>query len=359
MTKEKPTILCGVLNWGLGHATRSIPIIHKLLDHGFDVVICSDGLALDFLKKEFPELIFEKLRGYNVQYQKGMWQLWGMIGQLPKIYTAMKSEQAAVKALVKKHGATAVISDNRLGFYHKDLPSVYITHQLKIIMPLNTNVGAKVHHWFMRKFDVCWVPDFEGEGISGEIGHGLKPNIPVEYIGPCSRFTKPAPEVKVKKYGIAAILSGPEPQRTLLEEKLIEEMGKESYRCLLIRGTNEKLKVEVPENVEVKDIVGAEEIEAAISEAEITISRSGYSGLMDYYVLKNRALLIPTPGQPEQEYLARFQLHKGRFAYVGQDYINLKEDLIKADFYHGFGKMEETETDWGRLFSFLKSKRKS
>ena len=355
---NKPTILYGVLNWGLGHATRSIPIVHRILDHGFEVVICSDGLALDFLKREFPELTFEKLQGYNVRYQKGMWQLWGMIGQLPKIYAAINAEQAAVNRLAEKHGASAVISDNRLGFYNSKLPSVYITHQLKMIMPLNTNFASRMHHWFMRKFDVCWVPDFEDEGISGEIGHGLKPGIPVEYIGPCSRFGKPVAEIKVKKYGIVAILSGPEPQRTLLEEKLIEEMGKQSFRCLLIRGTNTRLSVELPGNIEVKDIAGAEEIEAAISESEITISRSGYSSLMDYYALKNRALLIPTPGQPEQEYLARFQLHKGRFAYVGQDYINLKEDLIKADFYYGFGKMEEVETDWNRLFSFLKSKGK-
>ncbi|WP_417600879.1 glycosyltransferase family protein [Owenweeksia hongkongensis] len=357
--KNKPTILYGILNWGLGHATRSIPIIHKLLEHGFEVVICSDGLALDFLKKEFPDLATEPLRGYNVKYRKGMGQIWGLTGQLPKIYTAMKAEHRAVKKLVEKYKATAVISDNRLEFYHKDLPSVYITHQLKIIMPLNTDFASALHHRFIRKFDVCWVPDFGGEGISGAIGHELKPKIPVEYIGPCSRFTEAIPTKVEKKYRIATILSGPEPQRTLLETKLLKELSKLEGQHLMIRGTDRPMKVEIPENVKVKDLVGAEGVYDAISKAKTTISRSGYSSLMDYYALKNHALLIPTPGQPEQEYLARFQLHKGRFAYVGQDYINLPEDLAKAEMYKGFKDIESKETDWERLFSFLKSKGES
>lgn len=356
---NRPTILYGILNWGLGHATRSIPIINKLLEYGFDVVICSDGLALDFLKREFPDLRAETLRGYNVKYRKGMGQIWGLTSQLPKIYTAMKSEHRAVKRLVEKYQATAVISDNRLEFYHKDLPSVYITHQLKIIMPLNTDFASALHHRFIRKFDVCWVPDFDGEGISGKIGHELKPKIPVEYIGPCSRFTEPVSTKVAKEYRIAAILSGPEPQRTLLENKLFKELGKLEGKHILIRGTDRSLKAEIPDNVEVKELVAADGIYDAISKSETTISRSGYSSLMDYYALKNHALLIPTPGQPEQEYLARFQLHKGRFGYVGQDYINLPEDLNKAELYGGFKGIESKETDWGRLFSFLKSKGKS
>src|SRR5690606_8619925 len=242
-----------------------------------------------------------------------------------------KAEHRAVKKLVAKYKATAIISDNRLEFYHKDLPSVYITHQLKIIMPLNTDFASALHHRFIRKFDVCWVPDFDGEGISGVIGHELKPKIPVEYIGPCSRFTESISTKVAKQYKIAAILSGPEPQRTLLETKLLKELATLEGQHIIIRGTDRPLKAEVPENVKVKDLVAADGIFDAISKAETTISRSGYSSLMDYYVLKNHALLIPTPGQPEQEYLARFQLHKGRFAYVGQDYINLPEDLKKAE----------------------------
>lgn len=357
--KNKPTILYGILNWGLGHATRSIPIIHKLQEHGFEVIICSDGLALDFLKKEFPGLTFETLRGYNVKYRKGMGQIWGLSSQLPKIYRAMKAEHKTVKKLVEKYDASAVISDNRLEFYHKDRPSVYITHQLKIIMPLNTDFASALHHRFIRKFDVCWVPDFEKEGISGAIGHELKPSIPVEYIGPCSRFSQAISTEGEKEYRTASILSGPEPQRTLLETKLLRELAHLDGEHLMIRGTDKPLKAEIPKNVEVKDLVGADGVLEAISKSETTISRSGYSSLMDYYFLKNHALLIPTPGQPEQEYLARFQLHKGRFGYGSQEYLNLREDLKKAESHKGFESLEKTESDWDRLFSLFEGKRES
>lgn len=355
---KKGVILYGILNWGLGHATRSVSVIRALEQQGFEVVIASDGEALRYLRKVFPENRLEELPGYNIKYGKHS-QLLKLGLQLPKIWRVARREHQLLRKLVQKFDANGVISDNRLGWYHSDVPSVYLTHQLKLIMPVLSDQISKLHHLFIHKYDECWIPDWEDtENISGDFSHTVLPKIPVRYIGPQSRMGEEKSEPVQKKYDLAIILSGPEPQRSILEEKLLDQLRQERGKFLLIRGTDRQPPVLPAENLEVIDLADAQQVKQAILSSTMVISRSGYSSLMDYYFLGNRALLIPTPGQPEQEYLARYQLHKGRFGYASQEYLNLKEDLEKAAGYNGFQNNREKRTDWSALFRLFEGKGK-
>lgn len=358
---KKRVVLYGVLNWGLGHATRSVPIIQALIDQGFSPVIASDGQALTYLKSVFPELPAEILPAYNIRYGKGSSQLLKLAQQLPRVFFTSRKEHQILKALVRKYNACGVISDNRLGWYSDKVSSVYITHQLKLIMPFNTNFASFLHHRFINRYSECWVPDWEGaNNLSGDLGHDLKPKISTRYLGPQSRFDSIQVQgTQEKKYDLAIILSGPEPQRSLLEEKLLEQLPQIEGKFLFIRGSKGLKTITSSPNMEVVDLANSDQVADAILNSHMTISRSGYSSIMDYYFLGNQALLIPTPGQPEQEYLARYQLHKGRFGYAAQNYLNLKDDLIKAREYSGFSSTKTKKASWQELFGLFESKGKS
>lgn len=357
MGPKERIVLYGVLNWGLGHATRSIPVIRSLIASGFRPVICSDGAPLLFLQKEFPQLAFEKLPAYGIRYGRGS-SLPMMLVQAPQIFRAAWREHRLLKKLVRKYRPVGIISDNRLGFCHPNITSVYITHQLKLMLPFARRLMSRWHHLFIQKYDECWVPDLEGQqNLSGEMGHCYRPSVPVKYMGILSRFAQMKLPSGDTAYRACAILSGPEPQRSLLEKKLLQQMADLPGRFLIIRGTV-RGSLNAPENVVIENMAGIEEIARAVRSSRIVISRSGYSSLMDYAHLRNKALLIPTPGQPEQEYLARYMLHKGHFLYVSQSHLNLAEDLEKAENYDGLKGFGEGKDFPVGLFSLFEGKGK-
>ncbi len=358
--EEKRTILFGVLNWGLGHATRSVPVIEALLKQGFNVVLASDGEALRFLRNRFTDLAYGELPAYNIRYAKGKNSLLRLVWQLPKIVAVKRKEHQQLQKLIRLHNAIGVISDNRLGFYSKKLPSVYISHQLSMVSPIPWAGVKKIHHRVISKFDACWVPDFEERSVSlaGDISHSNKPKVPLYFLGPLSRYSGRI-NTSQKKYKVLAVLSGPEPQRSLLAKKLEEELLQLKVDAVLILGkarTGTKQK----EGLTIIDWADSEQLLELMSQSEMVISRSGYSSIMDYYYLGKKALLIPTLGQPEQEYLARWQMHCGRFAYVAQDKMDLPKNLKEAQRYSGFSKNElPIEPNWEQLFLLFKGKRES
>lgn len=352
MGERKKIVIYGVLNWGLGHATRSIPIIEALGEEGFQVVLASDGAAGKLLRQRFPSLPYEELPAYNISYGKSGPGL-NLALQLPKILRAARRENRQLKSLAEKYRVRGVISDNRLGFYHRDVPSVYVTHQLKIMTPFSRKLVSRMHHRFIQHFDECWVPDVENRtGLTGEMGHSLKPKIPLRYTGWLSRFSGKLP-AGAKQYRACAILSGPEPQRTLLEKKLLQQFRELKGSFLLIRGREEAVEADIPENVRVLNLAGSDQVLEAIASSEIVISRSGYSSIMDYAALGNNALLIPTPGQPEQEYLARYLLSRGYFYYAAQEFLDLEDDFRKASQFSGVKKLQNSRPHWPELFAWF------
>ena len=358
--KIDPVIIIGVLNWGLGHATRCVPIIRELEKCGFTTVMASDGAALDYLRTEFPHLPAEEIPAYGIHYSNRVGALLSVGLQFPKLWRAARLENSILQRLVERYRPVGIISDNRLGFYHPQLPSVYITHQLKLMLPFARELISSLHHHFIKRYDACWIPDNKGrQSLTGEMISSIDPGVPLYFLGPLSRFKRPVSDSGVKRFKTCVILSGPEPQRSILEKILWQQLRALSGEHLLIRGLNKPAQqLGHSPNVEVINFAGSEEIAHFIGQAELVISRSGYSSLMDYYYLGNRALLIPTPGQPEQEYLARYMLSRGWFYYAAQEALDLQKDVVQALEYPGFSGLPRKEKDLSDLFGLFEGKRK-
>jgi uncharacterized protein (TIGR00661 family) len=304
MGKNK-TILVAPLYWGLGHAARCIPIINSLLENSFEVIIASDGGALLLLRKEFPELPYVELPSYEISYpRKGKNLKWKMLSRLPHIWRTMISEKNIIAKMVSEGRIDGIISDNRFGVHSKKVPSVYITHQLNVLTGSTSGLSSKIHQHIIKKFDECWVPDVSGSvNLSGILGHLKQSFSHIKYIGPLSRMQKiELPLV----YNVLAIISGPEPQRTIFESKLLETFSGTKLKTLVVRGVVEtEQKTIQHKNLTIINYLQSRELEMAINESEIIVSRSGYTTIMDLAAINKKAFFIPTPGQYEQKYLAK------------------------------------------------------
>lgn len=353
--KQTPTILVAPLNWGLGHATRCIPIIRSLQTNGFGVIIGSDGASLALLRKEFPEIKTVCLPSYHISYAKKKSQFKAhFLKRSPKLLKAIRAEHKALDGLITSHHIGGVISDNRLGLYSSRIPTVFMTHQLQVLSGFTTPLTTYLHTRFTKRFDECWVPDYQGEpNVSGALGHPKKVLSNVRYIGPLSRFKK---DTLPKKWDILALLSGPEPQRTYLEEKLLIELKKYNGTVLLVRGVIESKETKQLKNITIKNYLTSQELEKTLNQSAIVISRSGYTTVMDLIALEKKAFFIPTPGQTEQEYLAQ-RLKVLRIApFCTQETFTIK-NLSRLSVYNGFQKMPPCG-DLSNLFSLFKGEGK-
>ncbi len=350
---KKKTILVASLHWGLGHATRCIPIIRALLDHKFEVIIASDGAALLLLQKEFPELESLELPSYNITYpKKGGYFKWKILLKLPQIKRTIAAEKRIVKHLVAEGNIHGIISDNRFGMRDSKIPSVFITHQLNVLTGSTSYFSSKIHQNIIAKFDACWVPDTDDVlmNLSGKLGHLTVEPFPIKYIGVLSRMEKK--EVP-KTIDILVLLSGPEPQRTILEEKLKESLKKSENKILMVRGIVEKeQKWENFENIKMVNFMKSNELENTINKSEVVISRSGYTTIMDLAILEKKAFFIPTPGQYEQEYLASRLKNIGIVPSCRQDKFKLKK-LDKIVAYKGLKTLTQQPVDFTELFSLF------
>lgn len=329
-------ILVAPLNWGLGHATRCIPVIRLLVQRGHTVFLASDGDSLELLRREFPDLQSFKLPSYHIRYSRNipawLYTLW----RTPKFLRSIKREQDAVKKLARQHRIDLIISDNRYGCRAINIRSVFMSHQLNLIMPDGTKWMGGIINFFhkrlIRKFDAVWVPDEETHIMSGELS---KSNLKPQFIGIQSRFKK-SEEVQ-QHFKLAVVLSGPEPQRTLLEKNLLPQVIMLNQPAVFVRGMlHEKMGESEVNEVKIFNYLKSDELQKVLEQSEIVIARSGYSTIMDLAALHKNAVLVPTPGQPEQEYLAaKFKVE--RIAYsADQEMIYLDDALELSGEYSGF-----------------------
>ena len=350
---ERKKILVAPLNWGLGHATRCNPIINELLNQGHQPLLASDGVALRLLRKEFPELPAYELPSYKITYaEKGKHFKIKMIWDSPKVLKAIAKEKKTVKRLVKELELDGIISDNRLGVYSKKVPCVFITHQLNVLSGNTTWFSSKMHQRIIKKFTECWVPDVESKpNLTGKLGHLKKPKGNIRYLGPLSRFSK---KDSGKKYDLMGLLSGPEPQRTILEEKLLSELETFEGRVLFVKG-----KIEAQQkkgtlksargSVDIANFMKSKALGKALNKSELVLSRSGYTTVMDLAKLEKKAFFIPTPGQYEQEYLAERLQKQNMVPYCTQEEFDLTQ-LERVEKFKGLTQME-TAIDYRDLFT--------
>ncbi|HLT53971.1 MAG TPA: glycosyltransferase [Flavobacteriaceae bacterium] len=338
MNLKKKRILVAPLNWGLGHATRCIPIIKALQHYGYEPIIASDGIALKLLEKEFPEVKTFELPSYGITYaKKGRWFKMKILQNSPKLLKAIKAEKKATKQLVEDLKLDGIISDNRLGVYSKQLPCAFVTHQLNVLSGSTSWFSTKIHQKFIKKFNECWVPDnIDEPNLTGKLGHVNNFGIPLKYIGPISRFeVKKAP----LKYDVLVLISGPEPQRTMLEDRLLRVFEHHNKLVLFVKGLIQKAQEkEVQNQLTIYNFMTSEQLEKAINESNYVISRSGYTTIMDLAKLGKKAFFIPTPGQFEQEYLAKMLDAQKLVPTCNQDEFTL-EKLLEIDHYAGLSNL--------------------
>ena len=331
-------VLVAPLNWGLGHATRCVPIIRGLLAEGYEVVIAADGYPLKFLRREFPHLEWVEFEGLKVRYADGQSQVGAMLRQLPSFLRGIWREHKELKRIVERYEIDVVVSDNRFGLWCGDVHSVYMTHQLMVKMPRGLKwmewAVWRLHRWFIGHYDECWVPDVAGEdNLSGELSHKYPLLKNTKFIGPLSRFSTEKVEweqVRVEaealdlkeKYDVVAVISGLEPHRTNLEKQITDYRLQITNNRLQI--TDNRLQItdgssfliiqglpaddlrlaEHRDGVDYIPHLQTELLQWYMQEAKEIVCRSGYSSIMDLHTIERKAHLIPTPGQTEQIYLA-------------------------------------------------------
>ena len=333
-----PSVLVAPLDWGLGHATRCIPLVRELLGQGSKVILAASGVVKNLLQQEFPQLLIVDLKGYDISYSKNKWSLpFVVASQIPKILSVIQYENEQVKTIVKAHKIDGIISDNRYGLYHSGIASVFLTHQLLIKTGLGKTADEylqRLNYRYIDRFAECWIPDTENENcLAGDLSHPSKlPSVPVKYLGPLSRLS--AGSGTGNKH-LLIIISGPEPQRTIFEDLLLSQLQEWSGSVVLVRGlpaTTEQLKIK--HNIFIHNHLSSKDLNQLMNDASFIISRCGYSTVMDLAAIRKKSILVPTPGQTEQEYLAS-HLMKNNFALtIDQQKFKLKAAVDLAENFH-------------------------
>jgi spore coat polysaccharide biosynthesis predicted glycosyltransferase SpsG len=341
-------VLVSPLNWGLGHATRCIPVIRLLLDKGATVTIGANGRSLQLLREEFPDLEFFDFPGFSPEYPKSGNMTGRMFLLIPSFIYNLIREYKRLNKEIKLRKFQVVISDNRYGLRNKNVKSIIILHQLQILTPGYLRwlqpFLLKISVFLIRHFNQCWIPDFSGEeNLGGVLSHPGRLPSNCRFIGPLTRFSFNINTVIEKRSGILILLSGPEPQRSILEKILLVQIDNLDIPVTMILGLSEHSRYERKKGMHtIISYAGSDEIENYLRKSEMLISRPGYSTVMDLSVIGGKALFIPTPGQTEQEYLGEFLENKGIALSVKQENLNLAADISKALIYKGF-----TPTDPG------------
>ncbi len=329
-------VLVAPLDWGLGHATRCVPIIQALLELQCEVFIAGAGSSWVLLQQEFPTLKSFQLPGYNPVYPASGSMMVKLILQSGKFMRVVRDEQKQIEWIVRENKIDLIISDNRYGCYSAKIPSVFITHQVHLLAKHGWKwlglLANKFLSRFIKKFTVCWVPDFPGSLLTGKLSESVDSRI--RFIGPLSRLKNR--DHKGVKYNVIALVSGPEPQRSIFETIITKQLIESGLSGLIVRGVIDKERKTISNKIEVVDHLDSEALSRAMAQADMVVSRSGYSTVMDVARLGKKAIFVPTPGQTEQEYLAKRFMRLGVAFSMEQKGFQLGRALEESANYKGF-----------------------
>ena len=352
-------VLYGICSWGLGHATRSLPIMRRLIKEGAELTIIAHGHSLEFLKKELEQenIKYFDVKDYPIPVSETRGELIAKsIIYWPKFMRRMDRAIKFVTKLSEEEKFDVIVSDGRYDIYSRRIPSYMITHQVRILTPFRLRAlefGSEIFNlFFLKRFRKFLVPDYEENDLSGKLSHNLKliKKNRLSYIGVLSDFRK---RDVIKDIDYLFSLSGPEPQRGILERILLEQAKDLDGRIVFTLGKPDKQEVRKEGNIDIYSIVNKEKREELMNRANLIISRSGYSTIMDLAVIKTKALMIPTPGQVEQEYLAEYHNRKGTFYSVKQEQLQLVEDTKKAQHTTGIKRECNVEKTVERVMEIL------
>jgi len=327
---KKYNILICPLEWGLGHAARMIPLACRLRDMQNNVIVASGEEHLALFRNELEGLSYINFPGFKPGYSRVLPQYIYLLLKTPLLLYHIIREHSRLRKIIQEYAIDIVISDNRFGLWNQNIKTVYITHMPLIPMPEPLRflefIGVYLHRFIIKKYSLCFIPDLPGElNLSGRLSHGIRLPENVRYIGILSRFIMPVSSIDRDHFKYrhnTVILSGPEPQRTILKQKLVALMRDQETPTVILEGRpGEERHVTRSGNLIFCNHLPSQEMREMVTGSDNIITRSGYTTVMDLVCLSRSALLIPTPGQTEQEYLAKYLSSKGWFTTISQNKI--------------------------------------
>jgi hypothetical protein len=324
-------------------------VIEALLEQDFEPVLAGDGASLELLRREFPELRSYELPSTEVQYPNDPRLLkYKLLLKSGQWLSTVRKEKRCVAEIHKKEGLSGIISDNRFGVRLRDIPSVYMTHQVRVLSGKTSFLTSAIHQKIIAGFDECWIPDDVEDPLAGKLSSpplGMKR---VKFIGNLSRFKYSDQKIK---WDVMVLLSGPEPQRSILELRTREALSTYPGKCILVQGRVQGERKEITEgNTTIVNFMLREELETALLQSKMVVARSGYSTVMDLQALRAKVFFMPTPGQYEQEYLAVYLKERGVADFSGQNIFNA-DMLERGGAYPGFTQKKTSKKDpFGSLF---------
>lgn len=339
-------VMVAPLDWGLGHATRCIPIIKELLNRKISVIIAGSHYSLKWLTQYFPTLPYCELPSHSITYGKGSSQFFPMLFQFPQLLQTIKLEHKALEQIIQNYSIQVIISDHRYGLHHPSILSIFVAHQLNIQLPFQQAYLQKLayisHLNILKPFNAIWIPDFpHAPFLSGDLSHQFPLPKKARFIGPLSRFenkySTSTISHKWEKVELGIILSGPEPHRSIIEAKLIRQVNQLGLRTILVQGKLSEKKMIIDGSVQIYSSLDSEKLGALLISSNIIISRPGYTSIMDYVSLKLKSIIfVPTPGQTEQEYLAKYFYEQGVALFQTQENLDISLAIEQIESFSGF-----------------------
>ncbi len=317
-----------------------IPVARRLLDMNQNVFIASGEEHLNLFREEVPGLSYIDFPGFRPGYSRHLPQYLPLLLKTPLLLFHIVREHSRLKRIINDYAIDAVISDNRFGLWNRKIKTAYVTHMPLIPFPKPFHflefIGIHLHRMIIRNYTLCFIPDLPGEiNLTGRLSHYMKLPENVRYIGILSRFpdaVQPSPVNPVSFKHNTVILSGPEPQRSVFRQTVIKLLTDEKIPAVILEGKPGKgNEISWSGNIAFFNHLASSEMQQVILSSEKIITRAGYSAIMELVSLKRSALLVPTPGQTEQEYLAEYLSSKGLFTYCAQKNLNKGLALNSAE----------------------------
>ena len=350
-------VLVSPLSWGLGHATRDLPIIRHFLARSHHVTVAATGRALALLQHEVPQCDFVEIKDYPTPYSASRFFVPKFLAMAPVMLAAIERETVLFRRLLAKQKFDLILSDNRFRIRSDDTPSFCIAHQLRFMTPPKLRFFeflTEFFNWlYLRPFDRIIVPDAadDTQNLSGRMSHQMRwlKGDKVYYSGVVARMDVP------EDVDLFISISGPEPQRTELERIVLEHVGQVKLdRIVITLGKPEVKEVrKINDHITVYGYLDRAGQQEMMNRARLVVCRSGYTTVMELAELGKKALMIPTPGQTEQEYLGRYYAERGFYHSVSQYALDLPRDIEQARAMTGVPFASHTQANVERLYKDL------
>lgn len=357
------SVFVAPLSWGLGHATRDMPLIETFLRHGHRVTIGTSGPALHLLRREFPACDFVDFPDYPAPYTRSRFFVARFAAFVPAMLAAIRREHLFFTRWLAGHPCDLVVSDNRFGVYAPGRPSFFISHQLRFHVPAPLWPAGGLSEFFNgahhRHFTRVIVPDNADPArrLSGRLSINRRSERAgrVFFAGILCAADAGRVPAGAADIDYLALVSGPEPQRRELERIVLAQVPRLPGRKVIVLGRPAEEFARRPgRRTLVLAHASRPRLNRLMRRARFVIARPGYTTMMELAELGLRhALFIPTPGQTEQEYLARYYRRRGWFLSRSQYRVDLARDVPAAAAYRGFPAMSRAAENAAGLYQAL------